>query len=388
MKKPSAKKPARGNEAVLLHGDSVSNPDVRWFAKFNVPDPIVCLGVGSKRIGAVSLLEVVRAKSESAFTQVLCLGDILAELKKTKPDAGTADVIARIASDAGVASFRVPANFPVGIADKLRALGFPVAVATGEIFPARAIKTEAECKLIAEGNRASSAGFATVERILRESEIRPNRTLVWRGRTLTSERIQTEVNKAVAELGAANVTGLIVAGGDQAVDCHCHGSGPIRAGELIVADIYPRNLDSGYFGDMTRTFAKGDVLPERAALVKTVLAAQKAALKVIRAGVPTHAPYDAATAVFEKAGYKTGKDAAGAPVGFFHGLGHGLGLEVHETPRMGPKSPGTLEEGMVVTVEPGLYYPGVGGCRIEDVVVVTKTGFRMLSKHHYRWRVA
>ena len=374
MKKAPAKTAAKtGIEADLLYGDSCSNPNIRWFSKFSVVDPIICLGVGKKRIGAVSLLEVERAKVESAFTAVHCTGEVLANLKKTNPAAGISDVIAKLAVDAGATSFRVPSNFPVGIADKLRALGFAVNVEQGEFFPARVIKTEAECKHIVQGNKGSSAGFAAVERVLRESTVRKDRTLVWQGKVLTSERLHTEVNKAAAEVGAANVVGLIVAGGEQAVDCHCHGHGPIKAGELIVADIYPQNLNSGYFGDMTRTFAKGKVSPDRAKLVKTVLAAQKAALKTIKAGVPTHVPYDAAMAVFEKAGYKTGKNEAGVPTGFFHGLGHGLGLEVHEAPRMGGKSPGQLEEGMVVTVEPGLYYPGIGGCRIEDVVVVTKT---------------
>lgn len=390
MKKaaPAKTKAAKVVEADLLCGDSYANANIRWFSRFTVGDPILCLGVGKKRIGAVSLLEVERAKVESAFTEVHCLGEILAELKKTKPDAGTADIAVKLARDAGVTAFRVPNEFPAGVADKIRELGFPISTVTGEFFPARVIKTAEEEKLIAEGNRASSAGFATIERILTESEIRKGGTLHWEGKPLTSERLHTAVNKAIAEIGAANVNGVIVAGGEQAVDCHCHGHGPIKAGELIVADIYPRNLASGYYGDMTRTFAKGPVSPERAKLVKTVLAAQKAALKQIKAGVPTHVPYDAAVAVFDAAGYKIGKSPAGVPIGFFHGLGHGLGLEVHEAPRMGPKSPGILEEGMVVTVEPGLYYPGIGGARIEDVVVVTKTGCKLLSKHHYRWQIA
>lgn len=390
MKKAASAKtaPAKGVEADLLYGDSCAYPNIRWFSKFSVVDPIICIGLGKKRIGAVSLLEVERAKAESAFTEVHCIGEVLATIRKTKPDATVADVIVKLVKDAGATAVRVPLEFPAGHADRIRELGLTVTAVTGEFFPARIIKTEAEQKLIAEGNRGSAAGFAAVERILGESEIRKGDTLYWREKVLTSERLQAEVNIAVAGAGAANAVGLIIAGGEQAVDCHCHGHGPIKAGRLIVADIYPRNLNSGYYGDMTRTFVKGPVSPERAKLVKTVLAAQKAAMKTIKAGVPTHVPYDAAMAVFEKAGYKTGKNDAGVPIGFFHGLGHGLGLEVHEAPRMGPKSPGVLEEGMVLTVEPGLYYPGIGGARIEDVIAITKTGYRMLSKYHYDFQVA
>lgn len=390
MKKAAAAKatPAKVVSADLLYGDSCAYPNIRWFSKFSVVDPIICIGLGKKRIGAVSLLEVERAKVESAFTEVHCIGEVLAALKKTKSDATVADVIVKLAKDAGATAFRVPQEFPAGIADKIRELGMPVVSVMGEFFPARLIKTEAEQKLIAEGNKGSAAGFAAVERILGESEIRKGGALYWQGKPLTSERLHAEVNIAVAGAGAANSVGLIIAGGEQAVDCHCHGHGPIKAGQLIVADIYPRNLASGFYGDMTRTFVKGPVNAERVKLVKTVLAAQKAAMKTIKAGVPTHVPYDAAMAVFEKAGYKTGKNDAGIPIGFFHGLGHGLGLEVHEAPRMGPKSPGVLEEGMVLTVEPGLYYPGIGGARIEDVVLITKTGFKMLSKYHYNFQVA
>jgi Xaa-Pro aminopeptidase len=91
-------------------------------------------------------------------------------------------------------------------------------------------------------------------------------------------------------------------------------------------------------------------------------------------------------ATFVEAGYKT-KHTKNGSVGYFHGTGHGLGLAVHEMPRLSPTVSMLLKKGAVVTVEPGLYYPGLGGCRIEDVVQVTDRAPRMLSNYHYEWEL-
>jgi Xaa-Pro aminopeptidase len=228
-------------------------------------------------------------------------------------------------------------------------------------------------------------GFIVAERRLRESKPRAG-ILFHGGKPLTSERLRFEIESAImAEGGQANGT-TIVAGGDQACDPHERGHGPLRANKLIIIDIFPRVTKTGYFGDMTRTYLRGRATEEQRRLVKTVREAQLAAMGSIRANVDGRSVHQEVLKVFESAGYETKRTARGS-VGFFHGTGHGLGLAVHEMPRISGTISMPLKKGSVVTVEPGLYYPGLGGCRIEDVVQVTSRAPKLLSKHDYRWEL-
>ncbi|MFA5257910.1 MAG: Xaa-Pro peptidase family protein, partial [Opitutales bacterium] len=260
--------------------------------------------------------------------------------------------------------------------------GLKVDVAEGPLFPERRVKSDAEIAQIRLGNAAAAAGFAVVEGMLGAAEVEADGSLTLDGEPLTSERVRAQIGLACMRLGAF-AFGTILAGGAQACDPHCEGSGPLRAGELIIADIFPRVADSGYHGDMTRTYLKGRPTPEQSRLVETVAEGQMLALALIRGGADGRAIHYAVTDFFTDKGFPTEK-RGGRNVGFFHGLGHGLGLDVHESPRMN-RSGAPLATGNVVTVEPGLYYPGIGGCRIEDVVRVRDTDYEMLSSHPYGW---
>jgi Xaa-Pro aminopeptidase len=275
----------------------------------------------------------------------------------------------------------VPEDFPSNLLIKLTHLGFDLQVIDGPVFPEREIKSDDEAKAIRAGNRCASAGFAAAEEILRAAEIK-GRRLVYEGKTLTSERVRTAIQTACINAGGFPAD-TIVAGGDQGCDPHCRGSGPLRANDLIIIDIFPRMFKTGYWGDMTRTYLRGSPSEAQGNLVAAVAKAQKAALKSIKAGVFADKVHAQASQVFLDLGYETKMTENGA-IGFFHGTGHGLGLAIHEAPRLGSVHR-KLRKGTVVTVEPGLYYPGLGGCRIEDVVQVTDTKPKMLSKHSYDW---
>jgi Xaa-Pro aminopeptidase len=209
---------------------------------------------------------------------------------------------------------------------------------------------------------------------LKASRPGPGKKLRWSRQTLTSELLRAEIESAVLRAGGTP-SGTIVAGGDQACDPHERGSGPLRANSLIIIDIFPRDAKTGYYGDMTRTFLKGRASEAQRSLWETVKDAQAFALRRIKAGVDGMTIHRGIEDLFAGRGYKTGVKN-GRRVGFFHGTGHGLGLDIHEYPRLQKV---VLKARQVVTVEPGLYYPGLGGVRIEDVVVVTKTGHKMLS---------
>ncbi len=369
----------------LLYADTHSSADMLYFGRVEVHDPFIAFGSGRKKITIQSSLEFGRVKRTSDFDAVLPLEEWLARAKlRYGAKAGIPEVIATAARAHGLRSFRVPANFPAALFQRLTKLGLKLVFPPGLLFPEREIKTPWEAACIREGNRLCSVGFTVAEEILRTAKIK-GRTLVHRGKVLTSESLRFALETAIREQGG-DPRDTIVAGGDQACDPHERGSGPLRPHELIIIDVFPRVLKTGYHGDMTRTYLKGRPREVQRRMVATVRDAQKRATQLIRAGTDGRIVHAACTDCFTDAGYETKRTKAGA-VGFIHGTGHGLGLAVHDPGRMSPSTAYPLKPGSVMTVEPGLYYPGLGGCRWEDVVWVTATGSKPLSKHPYHWEV-
>lgn len=370
----------------LLFADTGSSPDQLYFSRVDVHDPFITFGVGPRRLTVQSTLEFGRVKKARTFDEVLSMDEWRAKAEQRWPrrKVGIAEVIAELAHAYRIRGFRVPDDFPAALFVKLRGLGIRVELADGAMFPEREIKTAKEAAAIRQGNRLSEAGYVAAEKVLRASRIK-GRSLIYRGKPLTSERLRFEIQSTILALGGA-ADNTIVAGGDQACDPHNRGSGPLRPNELIILDIFPRDTATGYFGDMTRTFLRGRASDAQLKLVAAVREAQLAALRTIKAGVDGRSVHQAVEAVFAKRGYETKRTAAGG-IGFFHGTGHGLGLAVHEMPRMSGMISMTLKKGAVVTVEPGLYYPGLGGCRFEDVVQVTSGAPKMLSSYPYRWEL-
>ncbi len=377
---------ARSKLPPLLYADTGTSSDQLYFSRVAVHDPFIAFEAGGKRITSQRALEFGRVKKARTFDVVLAQEEWQARAARRWPNRriGIAEIIAELARAYRVRGFRVPDDFPVALYLKLRALGVRVEPAGGELFPEREIKTAAEAAAIREGNRLSAVGFAAAEAILRAS--RPKgRTLRYNRRPLTSEILRFAIENAILREGGSSLD-TIVAGGDQACDPHQRGFGRLRPNDLIILDIFPRVTATGYFGDMTRTFLRGRASDAQRRLVATVRAAQLAALRMIRTGVDGRDVHNKVAATFAAAGYKTKTSKSGS-VGYFHGTGHGLGLAVHEMPRMSPTISMALKKGTVVTVEPGLYYPGLGGCRIEDVVQVTDGAPKMLSKYHYEWEL-
>jgi Xaa-Pro aminopeptidase len=370
----------------LLYADTERSADALYFGRVSVPDPFVCFAAHGKKYAVVSALEFGRVKRDSAFDRVLPLELYLAKAREVWPQRkpGAAEVIFLLAQELKQKKFTIPEDFPAGVYEKLFELGLDLIVAPGPLFPQREIKTPAEIAALREGNRCSALGIAAAERMLRASKIK-GRTLIYNGKILTSERLKFAIESACLEAGAVSAN-TIAAGGDQACDPHERGSGPIRPNDLIIVDVFPRVSATGYHGDMTRTFLRGTASDAQRALVAAVRAAQLAAIKKIRAGVTGRAVHEAVVATFTTRGYQTKHTSKGSS-GFFHGTGHGLGLAVHEAPGLSTRFDSELRRGHVVTVEPGLYYPGLGACRIEDVVQVTATGSTLISKAPYAWEL-
>jgi Xaa-Pro aminopeptidase len=370
----------------LLYADTTRSADALYFGQVDVPDPFVAFGHQEKKYAIVGALEFGRVRRTSAFDVVLPLEDFLQQAQTRWPGKppGGAEIIAVAARKFRLRSFRISADFPAGTYARLLELGLELQITAGPLFPEREIKSAREAAAIAEGNRCSALGFAAAERLLRASKPR-GRRLIHRGEVLTSARVKFAIEAACLEAGAVSAN-TIVAGGDQACDPHERGSGPLRPGELIIIDIFPRVTATGYHGDMTRTFLRGRASDAQKDLVAAVQAAQLAALGEIRSGVNGRDVHRKVVEIFRQRGFETKRTSRGA-VGFFHGTGHGLGLEIHEMPRLSGLVDSTLQKGAVVTVEPGLYYPGVGACRIEDVVQVTARKPKLLSDYPYTWEI-
>ncbi len=291
---------------------------------------------------------------------------------------GFAEVIPALLRERGIRRVVVPQDFPYGLAADLQRRGIGVKPRPGHFFPEREHKSAAEVKKLSAALLMAEIGMAEAMQVLHAAKITKGRRLLHHDVPLKSERLRAVI--ATAILQAGGLAGhTIVAGGRQGCDPHEEGYGPLRAHEPIILDIFPRSQKTGYFGDISRTVVRGRASEAVRKLYDTVLKGQKLAFQKMRPGVPTALVHRAVEEFFEREGYRTGR-RDGRMQGFFHGTGHGLGLEIHEAPRVGPNSAGTLQAGHVVTVEPGLYYPELGGVRLEDVALVTKTRPRNLTQ--------
>ena len=358
-----------------------------YLARVFVPDPFLAAVTPKGTLGVINRLEYGRVRQRSAFDAVRLLESererVGGALGLPPKQVGPVELIRSLAEEFGCGTVEVPADFPALHYQGLLESGLEVSVVEGAMFPARTLKTDAEARAIRKGNAASAAGIRAAEAVLRRSKISGGK-LYFEGAVLSSERLRQIIDRTCLERGAV-ARHTIVAGGRQACDPHESGHGPLRPGELIIIDVFPRLQDSGYHGDLTRTFLKGRASEAQRALVAAVREAQKSALGRLKPGVTGGGVHAAAAAVFRRRGFLTERREAGF-AGFIHSTGHGLGLDVHEPPRLGPGA-GKLRRGEVVTVEPGLYYPELGGCRIEDVVRLVPGGCEKLSNLHYHWEI-
>lgn len=362
-----------------------------YFSSFSAHDPYLAFSIGKKKYGVSHSSEFARMVSESSFDEVLLLSDVAKgasrRFKLPKGQApNSSQLVRHLAKVYKIREFLVGARFPAGLGFELRDAGLKISVAPhAELLPQRTIKTPAEIELLRKANLGSAAGFRIVAKTLAESTVRRGK-LIHQGKVLTAERLRELISQASLAVGAY-AAHTITAAGDQACDCHNAGYGPIPANQLIVVDIFPRRSDDGYWGDMTRTFLKGQANDAQKRLVRTVKKSHELSLQMTKPGVRSGKVHEAVEAFFDKEGYESVKNHA-QPKGFHHALGHGVGLEIHESPIIRHGSQWKFKKGMVMTVEPGLYYRGLGGVRIEDVIHLIPGGNELLSKAPYKWQIA
>ncbi len=364
------------NAARLIVASSETSADLRYATQFSVSDPVIFLEQNGRRSLVLSDLEIDRGKREARVDEIVPLSDLNRKLRPSGPEPSFAESVFGFLALRRVKKALVPEDFPLGLAQNLAASGIALTPCEGLFYPERETKSAAELKLVKRAQQITDAGMTRGLEVLRSSIIGPAARLLWAGKTLTSEILRAEIDSAILRAGGLPAN-TIVAGGNQACDPHERGSGPLKAHSLIILDIFPRDAKSGYFGDLTRTVVRGRASDAQRQLWQTVLDGQKLALQKMKPGVPGAPLHDEIKDLFTQRGYPT-ELRDGRWSGFFHGTGHGLGLDLHEIPRF---SRTTFQPGQVLTVEPGLYYYGLGGVRHEDVVTITATGVRLLSTH-------
>ncbi len=365
------------NEPLLIIGISERDANLYYASKFLAPDPFALLIIDGKRIIITSDLEIDRAKKESCADTVLSVSSIENSLKKRgKESINYIDIIEEVLNEFRIKSVIVPYNFWIEYGDQLRIRGFELRYKKEPFFENRAIKTPDEVESIRQTLRAAEKAMQRAIGIIIEADVK-NGMLCAEGKILTSEMVKKEILIELL-LHEAIADRTIVACGEDACDPHNEGSGPLRANEPIIIDIFPRSMKTKYYADITRTVVKGRASDGIRAMYEAVIEAQKKAFCLIKDGADGSQVHSEVQAVFAERGFITGY-INGRMQGFFHGTGHGVGLDIHEFPRIG-KEGDILKKGNVITVEPGLYYAGIGGVRVEDLIVVKEDGVENLTQ--------
>jgi Xaa-Pro aminopeptidase len=362
--------------ATLFIAASEQDSNLYYATRFIAPDSFIYLEIKGERLLVMSDLEMDRAKAQASVDRVLSYSELEQKAKgQGIKNPTVVDIVHVVLKEFKIRRLLVPANFPFIHATRLQERGYSLKAKQDPFYEQRLVKTAEEVCHIENAQRVTEEAVAAAFEALRRSTIKQG-GLWLDGEALTSERIKKLINMRLMERDCV-AQHTIVAGGEQACDPHHEGCGPLPADRSIIFDVFPRSATSRYFADMSRTVVRGEASSELKRLYQTVRDAQEEAIGKVKDGADGMKIHQGICARFEKAGYKTGL-VNGRMQGYFHGTGHGVGLDIHEAPRIS-RTGSLLQEGHVVTVEPGLYYPGLGAVRIEDMVLVTKDGCRNLT---------
>jgi Xaa-Pro aminopeptidase len=369
----------RSHDARLIYAASESDADMLWATRFFAPDPFIFIQKRGKRYLVMNDLEIDRAKSQASVDKVLSYSEYVRRLQKAGIGFPTAaQVLFAVLESLRIDAVEAPSTFPLGLADRLRKMKIKVEPKSDPFWPKREVKSPEEIRFIGESLRAAENGMQAGIDALKRSDIRKDGNLYLDGTRLTSEILKRIINTTIMAQGYVP-SHTIVASGNQCVDPHNQGSGPIRANTSVIMDIFPRSQRTGYFGDITRTVVRGRASERLKLAYHCVEKGQEIGFRRIRHGANAYDIHYEILDYFTREGFPTGP-SNGRMQGFFHGTGHGLGLDIHEAPGINARNKSELRSGHVVTVEPGLYYEGMGGVRLEDVVVVTSSSCRNLVR--------
>ncbi len=371
---------------VLIYGDTVRSPELRHEVPVVIPDAFLYAEKKGRRTVVLHSLEIPRVREEAPELEIIPLEQLGAdELYSQGKQVWEIqlELALRACRELGITQATVPAGFPVGHADHLRANGVEIGVERDVFDNRRRSKNETELRGIRKAQRACEAALDASRDLLRRARTNGGGLQV-DGEPLTSERLKRVIEDVFADCGVEG-SDMIVAHGPQSAVGHNMGSGQIAPNEPIVFDLFPKDKATGCYADMTRTYVVGEPSEELQKWYGLVKEALEISTAGVKPGVNGRTLYEQVCNIFQDAGYKTQLNKQPGEVledGFFHGLGHGVGLEVHELPNMG-RVGHDLVAGDVITIEPGLYRSGYGGLRLEDLVLVTKDEYEVITDYPY-----
>ena len=367
------------SEPLLLRAAPTASADLFHAIPLDIIDPFLYVELDDRRFAVNTVLERERIEALGLGIEVIDPFELgLDELL----NAGVGFLEAEIECDLracrqlGMEHAIVPPDFPLAWADRLREERMELRVDADAFDLRRRVKTDAQLAGIRRAQAAADAAMATAAALLRDPRS-----------DLTCEQVREEMQRVCAEHETELPETVIVAHGAQSAVGHEEGSGPIERGEVVLIDIWPRDKASRCWADMTRTFVAGGTAPpaELREYWDLTRASLDAVMAAIRPGAVCRELHGLSCEPFEAAGKPTVRTKEQGTVlaeGYYHGLGHGVGLEVHERPNLG-RSDERLIAGDVVTVEPGCYRQGFGGCRLEDLLRVTEDGCEVLTVFPY-----
>ena len=379
----------RPETALIMAGVPQANAALVHRIRFSVVDQVVYLQVPTENAGTRSILilrdiEMERARENARVDEVACPADFAPESGLSGDrETATAQAAAECLRRAGVRRAIGDRTLPLIFAEFLRRAGIELECGLELGVADRRSKDDQEIAWIRQAQGVTEAAMEMACRLIANAEAGPDGVLLDDGRPLTSERVRAAMDHWLIDRGYTNPPS-IVAGGPRGADCHDYGQGPLGTGQPVIVDIFPRNRQTLYNGDCTRTVVHGRVPDEIARMHAAVHKAKAAATAAVRAGVTGEAVHQATTEAVRREGYAVGlpdEDAPDSYCAITHGTGHGVGLDVHEPPLLDLKGP-ELVAGDVVTIEPGLYRRDLGGVRVEDMVVVTDEGCENLNRLH------
>jgi len=356
----------------LVVGGAEDCPDIEYLTGFKPVDATVAMVNGRVKAMVVSVLEYGRACNEAPGVDVYT-----PEMLGLKPEArGKVSGWAKgLLKRYGIKNVTVAPTLYYAVAQALTQARIKLNISKGLLFPEREVKSQEEIAKIAASQQAAVIAMRHAVNVISHARVDHAGCLRVKGRHLTSEALIDSATRVLIDHGCV-CKQMIIAGGTKSANPHERGSGRLKAGETIIMDIFPQHMNTGYWGDLTRTVVKGKASPYIKKMYNAVKAAQAAALSMLKPGVTGKSVHLRVCRELEKRGFPV-KFPEDSRKGFRHGTGHGVGLCIHESPSLSMFG-GRLRKGHVITVEPGWYDPEIGGVRIEDTVVITSNGWKYL----------
>ncbi len=356
----------------LIYDDTKNSSDLYYKTGFKAPDPVIFFEIRKKTYLVLNDLELERGKSQAKVNKVLSLRERSERLKSRN----IIDIIMDIISEYKINKVSVPYNFPSYIFSELRKRKVKIEASSSPIFfNERLVKSSTEIKEIKKTMKFTEKVLRNIIDKIKYSKVR-KKLLYSDGKILTSQILRNDCQRQLVSLGL-ECSDCIISSGKHSALPHHEGAGPINESVPIIIDIFPRDIQTGYFADITRTVVKGRPSEILKKMFKVVKLGQKTGVELVKSGRDGKTIHNAIKRIFNEYGFLTDFSKKN-PDGFIHSTGHGLGLDIHEPPRVSELSE-ILKLNQVITVEPGLYYPNIGGIRIEDTVVVTKAGCNNLT---------